>query len=309
MTAMARHSASVPQAHLGMLLWALIVGLSFPAVGLLSEGLPPLLLTSLRFAIAALAILPLAWGAPDRMPSIAGLLLYAVMGLCLAGFFGGMFWAAHRTTALAMAVIYVTVPLMAFGMGRVIGVEPRAGRLLGILMVGALGALALAFAESGGRLDQVRFGSSEAVYFLGCVSSALYPVLSKLGLARGWLSGDAALRTLWSLIAGGLLIGLLGLAFEPTPALLRMTAGDLALVAYLGVFSSSVTFWLTQRATAVLTPGTVTAYTYFIPFVSMVLLFVAEPARLSWVWLPGIALVVLAIALLFMRDVRIRVAR
>ena len=30
----------VTQAHLGMLLWALFVGLSFPAVGLLSDGLP-----------------------------------------------------------------------------------------------------------------------------------------------------------------------------------------------------------------------------------------------------------------------------
>ncbi|MCT7376859.1 hypothetical protein [Chelativorans salis] len=39
-----------------MLLWALIVGLSFPAVALMSEGLPPLFLTALRFAIAALAL-------------------------------------------------------------------------------------------------------------------------------------------------------------------------------------------------------------------------------------------------------------
>ena len=50
-------------AHLGMLLWALFVGLSFPAVGLLSEGLPPLLLTAMRFVIAALvlAVKQTAW--------------------------------------------------------------------------------------------------------------------------------------------------------------------------------------------------------------------------------------------------------
>src|SRR5690606_24843071 len=46
------------QAHLGMLLWALFVGLSFPAVGLLSEGLPPLLRPSRGFAIAALGVPP-----------------------------------------------------------------------------------------------------------------------------------------------------------------------------------------------------------------------------------------------------------
>ena len=114
-------------AHLGMLLWALIVGLSFPVVVLMSEGLPPLLLTAIRFAIAALAVGLLVWREPDRWPGLPGLALYAVMGLCLAGFFGTMFWAAHRTTALSMATLYVSVPLLAYGLGRGLGVELRAG--------------------------------------------------------------------------------------------------------------------------------------------------------------------------------------
>lgn len=45
---------NVSRAHHGMPLWALM-----------SEGLPPLLLTAIRFAIAALAILPLVWRSPD----------------------------------------------------------------------------------------------------------------------------------------------------------------------------------------------------------------------------------------------------
>src|SRR5690625_7689386 len=73
------------RAHLAMLLWAVIVGLSFPAVGLLTEGLPPLLLTALRFAIAALALWPLLRNRPGRWPGFRGLLLYGVMGLSLAG--------------------------------------------------------------------------------------------------------------------------------------------------------------------------------------------------------------------------------
>ncbi len=96
-------SKSAINSHLGMLLWALIVGSSFPAVGMMSEGLPPLLLTAIRFVVAALAILPLVWGKSDRWPSLPGLTLYAFMGLSLAGFFGTMFWAAHRTSALSMA--------------------------------------------------------------------------------------------------------------------------------------------------------------------------------------------------------------
>ena len=82
--------SSVWWAHAGMLVWATLVGLSFPAVGMLSEGLPPLSLTALRFVIAALAVLPLVWGAPGLRPSLAGLGLYGLMGLCLASFFGTM---------------------------------------------------------------------------------------------------------------------------------------------------------------------------------------------------------------------------
>lgn len=293
---------SSQRAHTGMFLWALIVGLSFPAVGLMSEGLPPLLLTAVRFAIAALAIGAIIWRAPDRRPSLPGLILYVVMGLCLAGFFGAMFWAAHQITALSMATLYVSVPLLAYALGRALGVERRAGGLLAILALGAAGALALAWVGSGGADGDLQVGFAEGAFFLGCVASALYPVLTKWGLKRRWLSDSAALRTFWSLVLGGFLIGLLGLMFEPVQALARMTSFDVLLVAYLGVLSSGVTFWLLQSATGVLTPGTVTAYTYLVPFVSMLILFIAEPDQIGWPWFPGSMTVVLAITFLLRRS-------
>jgi len=295
-------SRSTMSSHLGMLLWALIVGSSFPAVGMMSEGLPPLLLTAIRFAVAALAILPLVWRKSDRWPSLPGLALYAFMGLSLAGLFGTMFWAAHRTSALSMATLYVSVPLLAYFLGRAFGVERRASQLLGILVLGATGALGLAWAESGGRTAELQFGLAEAAFFVGCLASALYPVLSKWGLNNGWLSPLAELRTFWSLFTGSVLVALAGLVFEDTQQLMPLTLTDGLLLLYLGVFSSGVTFWLTQRATAVLTPAAVTGYSYLVPFVSMLLLLVNQPQRIGWHWLPGSLLVVLAIALLLKRD-------
>lgn len=289
------------RAHLGMLLWALFVGLSFPAVGLMSEGLPPLLLTAMRFSIAALALSPLLFRHAERWPSRLGLVLYALMGLSLAGFFGTMFWAAHRVSALSMATLFVSVPLLAYCIGRGLGVEQPAGRLLAILALGAVGALGLAWAENGGDFKGLQLGFGELGFFFGCVASALYPVLSKWGLQRGWLAPQAGLRTFWSLLIGAALIGTLGIASEDAGALLKMTLSDMALVAYLGVFSSGMTFFLQQRATAVLTPGAVTAYSYLVPFVSMLLLFATQPQRIGWHWLPGSLTVLLAIALLLKR--------
>lgn len=289
-------------AHLGMLLWALFVGLSFPAVGLLSEGLPPLLLTAMRFGIAALVLAPLAWRQSEGRPRMATLLLYVLMGLCLAGFFGTMFWAAHRVSALSMATLFVSVPLLAYCLGRGLGVEQPAGRLLAILALGAGGALGLAWAENGGDFAGMQLGLGELGFFLGCVASALYPVLSKWGLARGVLPKQAGLRTFWSLISGAVLIGLMGLLWEAPQALLKMNLLDVLLVIYLGVFSSAMTFFLQQRATAVLTPGAVTAYSYLVPFFSMLLLFFDQPARIGWHWAPGALTVMLAIALLLRRS-------
>jgi drug/metabolite transporter (DMT)-like permease len=280
-----------------MLLWAVLVGLSFPAVGLMSE-LPPLSLTALRFAIACAGLGWLVRRAPGFLPPWRLLPLYALMGLCLAGFFGAMFWAAHHATALSMATLYVTVPLLAFLMGRGLRVERPGWRLPAILGLGALGALGLAAAEAEQQGGRLHAGIGEAVFFLGCVAAALYPVLSKWGLATGRLPESAAVRTFWSLGLGGGLIGLVGLALEPVGELSRMSGRDLALLVYLGLCSSALTFWLMQRATAALTPGTVTAYGYLVPFVSMLLLFIESPEHLGWAWLPGSLLVLLAIVLL-----------
>lgn len=285
-----------------MLLWALLVGLSFPAVGIMSEGLPPLQLTALRFAIASLALWPLARRTHGWRPAWRGLALYALMGLCLAGFFGAMFWAAHRATALSMATLYVIVPLLTFAFGLVAGVERLAWRLVLALVLGACGALGLAFAEARNGSGELHFGAGELVFFIGCLSTALYPVLSTWGVQRSWLSLSSTVRTFWSLALGGVLIGLAGALVEPLAGLGSMTALDMLLVVYLGLCSSAMTFWLMQRATMVLTPGVVMTYSYMVPFVSMLLLFVSEPQQLSWVWLPGVVMIIAAMAMLLHAD-------
>ncbi|MEG3639385.1 EamA family transporter [Magnetococcus sp. PR-3] len=297
---------SIAQAHMGMFVWTIIVGFSFPAVGWMSEGLPPMLLTAIRFLIAALVIWPML---PKNQPQRLGygtLLLYGIMGSALALYFGIMFWAAHRVTSLTMATLYVSVPVLAYAMGRQLGVEPQAKALMKILLLGALGALALAWAESGGQLQQIQLGPSEAIFFLGCIASALYPVLSKWGLNRGLLAPSALYRTFWSLLIGSVIIGVMGLLWEPPQALGRMHLLDLGLLLYLSLFSSGLTYWLLQQATSVLTPAAVTAYSYLLPFVSMLLLLTHSPDLRGWHWLPGSTLVVMAITLLMYRDIRQR---
>ncbi|MEQ8207327.1 MAG: EamA family transporter, partial [Woeseia sp.] len=151
-------------AHAGLVIAALIVGLSFPAVGLISEGLPPLLLTAIRFAIAALVVWPLTRRHGSHWPSVAGLALYCLLGMALAAFFGTMFWAAHHASAVSMATIYVSVPLTAYALGRAFSVEQASARLLTILAIGASGALALIWANTASQTGRFSFGIGETAF-------------------------------------------------------------------------------------------------------------------------------------------------
>nr|WP_234254697.1 EamA family transporter [Halomonas aerodenitrificans] len=108
----------------------------------MGEGLPPLLLTALRFAIAAIAMLPLFWREPEGLPGLPALVIYSLLGLSQAAFFGSMFWAAHRMSALSMAVLCVSVPFLTYCFGLAFRVERASAPLLGILASWHLGILA-----------------------------------------------------------------------------------------------------------------------------------------------------------------------
>lgn len=291
------------RAHVWMTIRAVIIGLSFHVVGSMGKTLPPFLLTALRFLIAALAMTPLLRRVPDKWPGFPGLPLYCILGLCQALFFSAMFLAAHRTSAIAMTALYVTVPFLAYALGLAFRVEQQSLQLLGILGLGAGGALGLAWADSGQGLGGLHLGRAEGIFLAGCLGLALYSVLAKWGLSRRSLSQNASVRTFWSLAIGALLVGAIGLLEEKPSGLSAVTPRDVLLLIYLGLLSTGATFWLMQRAIAVLSPAEVNAYSYAPPFVSMLLTFALEPERLSWRWLPGAALVLLAIALLLRRGV------
>jgi drug/metabolite transporter (DMT)-like permease len=281
-----------------MLLWAVLVGLSFPAVASLGDGLPPLILTALRFALAALVMIPLLVRHRVRLPHPRDLGLYAILGFCLAAFFATMFWAGERASALSLATIYVSVPLLTYFLGLALAVERGSGRRLAYLVLGAAGALGLHAGASSNATGALDLGSGEIAFFIGCGATALYPVVTRWGLERGWLDPSAELRTFWSLVAGALLIGMLGLVAEDPGRLSAITARDGWLLVYLAVLGSAGTFWLMQRAAAVLRPATVTAYSYLVPFTSLALLLATPSGVPGWNWIPGGVLVLLAMVLL-----------
>ena len=286
----------ISKAHGGMLIWALIVGSSFLVVGLMSEGLPPLLLTAIRFLVAAIAMAPALLRGSSTLPSLSAFGLYTGMGLCQAFFFGTMFWVAHDVSALSMSTLFVAVPLLAFLLGRLFGVENPSWKLPGILLLGALGALCINLSTAPWQEATAHFGKEEMVFFLGCISLGFYPVLSKFGLQHRLLSSRAEVRSFWSLAIGSIFLGVAGSMAESPKGLLEATIADFLALIYLGFFSSGLTFWLMERATSLLTPGSVMSYSYLVPLVSLIA--VMNFQIMGELWIPGSIMVILTIYLL-----------
>ena len=258
-------------AHLLMLLWVLLVGGSFPLAATLDEGLSPFWLTVVRFLLAAGLMLPWVLRRPDWFPrqwrSWVG---YGLLGLCLASFFSTQFMALNLTSALSVASLFVSLPLLTWLLASLAGIERSGWRRLLLLVIGALGALGLVLRGSAG-VDG--FGPGEWLFLGGCVGSALYTVASRWLVVRDWLRSDPLLATFWSLVIGALLIVPLALlqgeAVRTLGALWDLST--LGVFLALALFASFLTFWILQRAVQVLLPSSIAAYCYLTPLVSLLL--------------------------------------
>ena len=125
----------------------------------------------------------------------------------------------------------------------------------------SLGALWVIFRADLAALRRFELGYGEAVYFVGCVSHALYtPMVRKLNRGE-----PAVVFTLGTLIAGGVLLfiygwrDVLGTDWTALPAIVWIT------ILYVAIAASAATFVLLQFASLRLPSAKVMAYTYLTP--------------------------------------------
>ncbi|QLC72930.1 DMT family transporter [Pseudomonas sp. LPB0260] len=251
-------------AHLCMLLWALLVALSFFAVAELGPTLDALPLIALRLLLSGLLFLPLLWRRRSAIgrPAVAA---HTLLGGLLAIHFASMFEALKHTGALDIAMLFVTIPLLTLGCERLLLGTPVLQRLWPNLTA-ACGALALL------ALDQARFDAyAYGLYGIGCLALALYAPLTLR--CKPWLGAQRSAASLacGNMLAGGVLLALLSLPGQRWQSLQWMTAADLGWVVYLAVSATLVTFWLLHRAIYHLPPATVIAYSYMASLFALLL--------------------------------------
>lgn len=248
--------------HLLMLVAAALVSTSFTVGKAIADGLDPAVLTLIRFLLAALLLLPYIYRRYGlERPTLADLGRYSFISGALVAFFWLMFLSLRSTTALNTSVIFTLVPGIS-GIYSAIILRERLGRYrLAALFFAMAGALWVIFQGDPAKMLSLELGKGDLIFFYGCLFMAAYTPLVKL-LHRG---ESMAVMTFWILATGTFWLLLLGgnrLAAVDWPNVeLIVWSG----IVYLAIFSTIITFFLTQIATIRLGPTRVMAYSYLYP--------------------------------------------
>ncbi|HSL82019.1 MAG TPA: EamA family transporter [Thermoanaerobaculia bacterium] len=246
----------------------LIWGSTWAAIRLGLEGIPPFAGVALRFAVASVVLLGLAWarGVPLGRSRVERRLWW-VNGLCTFVLtYGLVYWAEQRVPSGLTSVLFATFPLFVALLAQgALPAERLTARSAAGVVVGFAG-VAVIFSEDLAALAEPGAGRAAAVLLVAPLAAAVANVAVKR-----WGRGVHPLSL--TAVPMGLAAGIMGAAsllFERDRPLV-LDALSVGTVLYLAVLGSAVTFylyfWLLERMEAT----RLSLVTYLSPVVAVAL--------------------------------------
>jgi len=250
-----------------MVLSATLVSTSFTVGAAITEELDPVLLTLVRFILAAAIFGPWVYYQYGMCFSISLVARCSLISGCLVIFFCCMFLSLRFTSALHTSVIFALVPSISGLYALVfIGERLRKEQLLA-LVFGMVGVVWVIFQGHLSHLLAMEYNRGDLIFLGGCFAMGLYTPLVKI-LHQG---ESMAVMTFWVLVTGALWLIVFGgnrlLMVEWASVPGFVWAG----IIYLSVFTTIVTFFLTQYSVLYLGPTRVMAYSYLYPGLVLVI--------------------------------------
>jgi len=248
-----------------------LVATSFPVGAEITHGLDSLVLTFLRFTLAAALFVPIivwryGW-AGLALPSLRDLARYGLLSACLVSFFWGMFAALRLTSALNTATIFALMPVVTALVAAVLLKEKLGGAARIALPVGLVGATWVIFRGDPAALISLRLGLGDGIFLAGTVALGFYGPLVKL-FHHGQ---PMAQMTFWTLTTGAFWLLLLSAPQLPDVAWGAVPIKVYGGIAYLAVFTTLITFFVVQWSSTVIGPTKVMSYTYLNPALVLVI--------------------------------------
>lgn len=247
--------------HLLMLVAATLVSTSFIVGAAITAELDPAVLTLVRFALAAALFAPWVHWRFRFQFSLSLFIRTSIISACLVIFFCCMFLALRYTSALHTSVIFALVPSISGIYAFVLNRERLGKGQLIALGCGLVGVIWVIFRGDLRLFLSLDWNRGDLIFLGGCMGMALYTPLVKL-LHRG---ESMAVMTFWVLLTGCFWLffftgyRLVGIQWSIIPGFVWWG------VLYLAVFTTIVTFFLTQYSVPYLGPTRVMAYSYLYP--------------------------------------------
>lgn len=248
--------------HGCMLLSATLVATSFTVGKAIAPFLDPVVLTLVRFVLAALLFAPYVGRRHGiHLSDRFAIVRYGLISGALVGFFWLMFLSLQMTTPLNTGAIFTTVPGIS-GIYSWFLLRERLGpyRTVALLLAMA-GALWVIFEGDPERVRAMVLNRGDLLFFCGCLLMASYTPLVRL-FHRG---EPMAVMTLWILITGCGWLLLFSVAKLPAVSWNAVPTIVWFGIGYLALFTTIVTFFISQWATLRLGPTRVMAYSYLYP--------------------------------------------
>ena len=261
------------------------------------ETLPPFLMGAARFLVAGslLAGWAILRGAPR--PTRGQLAAAAIVGaFLLLGGNGAVLWAEQRVPSGIAALLVAVLPLWMVILERAGPDRKRPSRrtLLGVL-IGIVGLVVLI-----GPSAIVGDGNVPVLGAVVLLLGSLSWGIGSLYASRAALPESPHLTSGVEMLAGGVLLGALGLAVgeSPAEAVRGVSTASLVALAYLVVFGSLVAFSAFAWLLRVEPPSRVATYAYVNPVVAVLLGWAIAGEPMTAQTLAAAAIIVGAVALI-----------
>lgn len=280
----------------GLMVFAsVLVASSFTVGAAITYGLDPSVLTLVRFLIAVLVLAPfigIRYG--FTLPPGKNVTSYALISGCIVGFFWCMFAALRYTTALHTSILFTLVPGISGVYSAVILRERLGWPRLAALIIAMAGSLWVIFRGDAGRMLALEINRGDLIFLAGCFLMGFYTPLVK----RFHTNEPMAVMTFWILVTG---VGWLLLLAGPQLTAVQWTvvASNVWLgIIYLAVFTTIITFYLSQYSTLRIGPTRVMAYSYLYPVFVVIIDWGLGNGLPPAAVLPGIVVVLSAMVVL-----------
>ena len=162
------------------------------------------------------------------------------------------------------------------------------------LLVGIIGAVWVIYRGDLGALITLSFNRGDAIFLAATCAMGLYGPLIKM-LHRG---EPLAQMTLWTLATGVVWLMILSFGRLSEIAWATVPASVYGGIVYLAIFTTLITFFLTQWSTTVIGATKVMSYTYFNPVLVLVIGLSLGDQAPPLATYPGLVLLVGAIFIL-----------